>query len=91
MIEGTGRCIDHPLKTLSLEEQIAKGPRFESSNCIGICICDPGNIVDLDKVTKLCRFCWRVWRFVQAASPTQISTPDLHPSDRRNLKILPPS
>lgn len=75
MIEGTGRCIDHPVKTLSLEEKIAEGPRFESKNCAGKCICDPDRIVILDKATKLCVLCWRLWRFAQAVSPIRIPIP----------------
>lgn len=62
---GQVLCADHKPKPLTLRERIAKGPRFDEDTPDrdgARCVCGDGVTVR-DKLTSLCRPCWRAWRW----------------------------
>ena len=61
------------MKTLTVEEQIERGPHFSSiaPDAVGNCICGSEGVKRDDR-SKLCLLCWRVWRFAQAVSQVRV-------------------
>lgn len=57
-------CVDHKPKPLTLRERIENGPKFDAMMG-GPCIaCGEDEIgAERDSSTRLCRPCWRSWRW----------------------------